>query len=231
MPCGRPSRRPGARSGSSGTSGGAGTGSIVCADRAEQGAKGHHYAKLTAYDAIQAGVLSEDEVEDARRIFEEAGKLSEFEELYLTKASDDGANPFGIKAIRDAVLAVEEAERIVRETVPVAFGVDVARSVDWTVVVGLNALGQVCVFDRWQSPWGETKERIDSLVGENAALVDATGVGDSVVEDLQRGDFAGQYEGFKFTGQSLEAATHGVPGPVDPDGGDRLPGGRDRPGA
>jgi hypothetical protein len=29
------------------------------------------------------------------------------------------------------------------------FGVDLAKSVDWTVVIGLDALGRVCALDRW----------------------------------------------------------------------------------
>ena len=37
------------------------------ARRAEAGEPNMHYAKITAYDAIKAGVLAQEEVEDARR--------------------------------------------------------------------------------------------------------------------------------------------------------------------
>ena len=54
------------------------------ARRAEAGEPYMHYARITAYDAIKAGVLTQDEVEDARR------NLSErvFRELYLAEPAD-----------------------------------------------------------------------------------------------------------------------------------------------
>ena len=164
---------------------------------AEQGEPNHHYAKLTAYHAVEAGVLSEAEVEDARAQFEKAGKLDEFKELYLAEASDDGGNPFGIAAIHAAI-------RPLSTGFPVVFGIDLARAVDWTVVIGLDDQGIVCVFERWQhTPWKETKERIASIVGTTPTLVDMTGVGDSIVDDLQR-NFGGHFEGFKFSRASKQ---------------------------
>ena len=61
------------------------------ARRAESGDPGMVYSKLTAYDAVEAGVVSLEEVEEARRQLPEPV----FKELYLAEPTDDGGNPFG----------------------------------------------------------------------------------------------------------------------------------------
>ncbi|MGH7117984.1 MAG: terminase large subunit domain-containing protein, partial [Acetobacteraceae bacterium] len=162
------------------------------ARRAEAGEPGMHYAKLIAADAIEAGVLSESEVRDAER----ALPVAVFRELYLAEPSDDGGNPFGLSAIAACISPLSTGE-------PVAWGWDLAKSHDWTVGVGLDGSANVCRLERWQAPWQETIARIRELTGSVAALVDATGVGDPVVEALQRGGF-GNFEGLKFTAQSKQ---------------------------
>src|SRR5215831_18052422 len=57
--------------------------------RAEAGEPEMHYAKITAYDAVEAGVLDAAEIADAKRMLPEAV----FRELYLAEPSDDGGNP------------------------------------------------------------------------------------------------------------------------------------------
>src|SRR5499427_7789478 len=71
----------------------------LLARRAESGEADMHYARITAYDAIQAGVLNASEVEDARRQLPEMV----FRELYEAEPSDDEGNPFGINAIRACI--------------------------------------------------------------------------------------------------------------------------------
>ena len=172
------------------------------ARRAEAGARGMSYAKITAYDAIKAGILSGAEVAEAKELLKQAPGI--FEELYLAEATDDGGNPFGLAAIRSCIMDPETSRRAFDETVPVCYGVDLARSLDWVVIIGLNAAAQVCRFDRWQRvPWRETKRRIVDMVEDVPTLVDMTGVGDSVVEDLQH-MADGVFEGFKFTSASKQ---------------------------
>jgi hypothetical protein len=92
---------------------------------------------------------------------------------------------------------------------PVVFGIDLARKVDWTVCVGLDGGGRVSSFERWQRvPWSETRSRIHRLVGEAPALVDATGVGDPVVEALA--SEAAQIEPFTFTNKSKQQLMEGL---------------------
>lgn len=156
------------------------------ARRAESGDPNMHYAKLTAYDAVEAGVLSAAEVEDAQRLLPE----HVFRELYLAEPSDDGGNPFGLTAI-DACI------RPLSAVPPAVMGWDLAKSEDWTVGIGLDANGTVCAFERWnkhQLPpgmagdyWAATVARIRSLVARVPALVDSTGLGDPVFEQIASG--------------------------------------------
>ena len=75
------------------------------------------YQKITAYDAIDAGILSEDEIEDARRQLPD----NVFRELYLAEPSDDEGNPFGIIAIYDCIAPMS------RDCKPVCFNVVLAK--------------------------------------------------------------------------------------------------------
>jgi hypothetical protein len=115
-----------------------------------------------------------EEIEAARRELPPEIFAQEFEGI----PTDDGANPFGLDAIRGAVSALSKHP-------PVVFGVDVARAMDWTVVAGLDAWQRVAVIERWQAPWAVTKGRIKTLVGDVPIVGDATGVGDAIMADLQ----------------------------------------------
>ncbi len=168
------------------------------ARKAESGEPGMSYQKITAYDAIDAGILSEDEIEDARRQLPD----NVFRELYLAEPSDDEGNPFGMIAIRDCITPMSNEEAVV-------FGVDLAKSVDWTCVIGLDKENRVCVFERFQKPWNETIETVRRIVGNIKTLVDSTGVGDAVLESLQK-DGRSNFEGFKFTSQSKQQLMEGL---------------------
>ena len=167
------------------------------ARRAEAGEPDMAYAKITAYDAVSAGVLAEAEVDDARRTLPDAV----FRELYLAEPSDDQGNPFGVDAIRRSIGPLSAAP-------PVAFGVDLAKSVDWSAVVALDAQGRVCRFDRFQAPWDETTRRVLQALGRVPALVDATGVGDPIVERLQRA--GANAEGFLFSSPAKQSLMEGL---------------------
>jgi len=146
---------------------------------------------------VAGGVLDAAEVEDAKRILPEAV----FKELYLAEPSDDQGNPFGIHHIAGCVGTISEDR-------PVAVGIDLAKSHDWTVVVGLDRRGAVCGFERWQGTWETTEGRILSLIGNVPTLVDSTGVGDPIVERLQSKRH--NVSGFKFTSQSKQQLMEGL---------------------
>lgn len=168
------------------------------ARKAEAGEKGMSYAKLTAYDAAEGGVLDLEEIEDAKRLLPD----NVFRELYLAQPSEDEGNPFGIKYINACVKPMSP-------NMPVAIGIDLAKSVDWAVAIGLDKAGDCCGFDRWQSPWEQTEERILTLVGRVPTLVDSTGVGDPVVERLQK-KRPNTFEGFNFSSASKQKLMEGL---------------------
>jgi len=168
------------------------------ARRAESGEPDMHYAKLTAYDAVDGGVLDMAEIEDAKRTL----PPHVFDELYLAEPSDDGGNPFGLSAIRACIAELSTAA-------PDVAGIDLAKSVDWTVYIGLDRDGRTCRFDRWQGPWQATIPRLTAMNGRTRALVDSTGVGDPVLESLQR-ESHGTFEGFTFTGPAKQKLMEGL---------------------
>lgn len=125
-----------------------------------------------------------------------------FEQEYRGIPADDGGNPFGLAAIAACVqsdLAPGPA---------VCWGVDLAKSTDWTVIVGLNEQGRICMADRWQAPWSVTQVRLKDMLGDAPALIDQTGVGDPIVEQLQSD--VGNVEGFKFSSQSKQMIMTGL---------------------
>ena len=167
------------------------------ARRAEAGEQGWHYARLTAQDAIDGNVLAEDEIEDARRTL----PADVFKELYEAEPSDDAGNPFGVDAINLCVGEISQKPSIV-------FGVDLAKSVDWTCIVGLDEDSNVSYFDRFQTDWESTERRIKNAIGNESALIDSTGVGDPIVERMQKENHT--IEGFKFTSSSKQQLMEGL---------------------
>lgn len=169
----------------------------LLARRAQAGERDMSYHKITAYDAVEGGVLDLAEIEDAKRTLPE----SVFRELYLAEAADDQGNPFGPDAIRACVgeMSMEPPE---------AWGWDLAKSHDWTVGMALDKQGRMCQFQRWQAPWEVTFERIVSLTGTTPALVDSTGVGDPILERLQKG--RNNYSGYVFSSMSKQKLMEGL---------------------
>jgi hypothetical protein len=142
--------------------------------------------------------ISRAEIEDARRDL----PADAFEQEYLAAFLANAANPFGIDAIRAATM-----EEIAHGPV-VCWGADLAKSHDWTVAIGLNAAGEVCAFQRWQSDWRNTQARLRAMLDDAPSFVDSTGVGDPIVEGLQAGN--NLVEGYHFTRQSKQQLMEGL---------------------
>ncbi|WP_342150245.1 hypothetical protein [Methylorubrum sp. SB2] len=170
--------------------------------KAEAGEPGHSYHKITALDAVAAGVFPQAELDDARRTLPE----NVFRELYLCEPSDDGGNPFGIRHIGNQVAPLSTMP-------PVAYGVDLAKSVDWTVITGLDAAGRTCLHERFQKPWRDTIRHVRLICGNVPTLIDSTGVGDPIVEELQadtgRAEFS-NFQGYKFSSASKQMLMEGL---------------------
>jgi len=82
-------------------------------------------------------------------------------------------------------------------------GADLAKHTDFTVCIVLDENGHVCAFDRFsQLDWVFQRKRIVNLTNLYSArlLVDSTGVGDPVYDELRRENV--RVEGYKFTSAS-----------------------------
>lgn len=150
--------------------------------------EGMHYSKITAWDAVEAGVLHQDEIEDAAMTM----SRERFKELYMAEAADDTGNPFGTTHIRDCTVSDISSE-------PASvWGWDLGYHQDWTVGVALDSRGYVCDFRRWQRDFEDTIQDILDLVGKTPALVDQTTAGGPVVERLKR-EGGRNFEGYRIS--------------------------------
>jgi phage FluMu gp28-like protein len=166
-------------------------------ERARLGEDDYKFFKITAYDAAKEGILDIEEIEQAKRDLPEFV----FKELYLAEPGDDNSNPFGIDNIRKCYAPLSNGT-------PIAFGIDLAKYTDWTVITGLDNMNRVCYTERFQGDWMQTKQKIINVVGRIPAHIDATGVGDPIVEDLQR--ILPNIKGFKYTSQSKQQLMEGL---------------------
>ena len=140
--------------------------------------------------------IDPSEIDDAKADLPELA----FSQEYMAEFNDNVANPFGTAYIAQCTFPMS--------TLPaVCYGVDLAKSFDFSVIVGLDKHGSVCYLDRWQSDWRTTKEKILRLP-QAAIAIDSTGVGDPIGEDLQR--VRGNIEAFKFTAASKQQLMEGL---------------------
>lgn len=123
-----------------------------------------------------------------------------FEQEYMANPAENSANPFGSQAINKCVSAM--STNAVK-----CYGIDLAKYNDWTVIIGLDNAGNVAYFERFQSDWSSTQNKIRNLP-KAPMIIDATGVGDPIVEQLQRDGL--DVEGFKFTSQSKQEIMLGL---------------------
>jgi phage FluMu gp28-like protein len=171
------------------------------AERAKAGEKDYEFHKITAWDAVEAGILSREEVLQAQRDL----PPHVFSELYLAEPTEDGSNPFGLTFIQNCIkpLSTKPAQW---------YGVDLAKYTDWTVIVGLDEDLNVCYFERFQMDWAQTEKRIIEVVQRTPAMIDSTGVGDPVVEKIQRS--CPKVVGVKFTSTNKQQMMEQLTGDV-----------------
>jgi hypothetical protein len=118
-----------------------------------------------------------------------------FEQEYMANPMENAANPFGAEHITKCTCSLSYNE-------PMFYGIDLAKSFDWTVIIGLDSEGKVCHFDRFQKDWLQTKETIKQIRKHKHIFIDSTGVGDAIVEDLQK--YFNDMTGFKYTSTSKQ---------------------------
>lgn len=144
--------------------------------------------KFTSYDNPH---IPAEEIDAAGLELPEAT----FKQEYLADPQENADNPFGYDHIKKNIRPVSIKK-------PKVFGIDLAKSLDFTVITGLDEDGAVCYTDRWQKKsWGETTKKILALP-KLPMLIDSTGVGDPIVESIQAE--RDNVEGLKFTQASKQ---------------------------
>lgn len=149
--------------------------------------------KFSTYDNPH---MDRAEIDDAQRQLPDVV----FQQEYMANPAENASNPFGSSFIRQCTFPMSTAA-------PVVFGVDLAKSVDWTVIVGMDNSGSVCYFDRFQKDWRQTKDTIVNLP-KVPILMDTTGVGDPIFEDLVLANVP--VTGYKFTSASKQQLMEGL---------------------
>lgn len=144
--------------------------------------------KFTTYD--NPYILT-SEINDAKAQLPNAV----FEQEYMANPMENAANPFGSEHINKCVKFISTNE-------PMYYGIDLAKSFDWTVIIGLDSNGDVCHYERFQKDWLQTKETIKNIRKHKHIFIDSTGVGDAIVEDLQK--HFNDMTGFKYTSTSKQ---------------------------
>jgi hypothetical protein len=168
------------------------------ARRAEAGEKNFHYAKIKADDAVAAGVLTQSEIDDAKAMLPEMV----YRELYDAEPGEEAGNPFGLSHIKACTHPMRTGRAL-------CYGVDLAKSTDYTVIIGLDAEGHCVYYERFQKPWKETIARIAEVCGTTSTLLDSTGVGDPIVENLAR-EHGSNFQGFNFSSKSKQQIMEGL---------------------
>lgn len=141
--------------------------------------------------------IDPSELDDAKKDLPEIA----FRQEYMAEFSDNLANPFGLAFINQCTyqLSTEPA---------ICFGIDLAKSFDYTVITGLDRNGSVCYHDRFQKDWRQTVQTISNLPRNIPIAIDSTGVGDPIGEDVAR--VMHNVELFKFTSTSKQQLMEGL---------------------
>jgi hypothetical protein len=175
-------------------------------------------------------LIPREELESSRAEAVKNGTLGLWEQEWLGIPADDGSNPIGLSAIKRA-----QGPRSSEPTA--AVGIDLAQSVDYTVIYGVDVYGRWTWCERWQAPWSVTKRKIAAWLNTHArdrdgglvpTCVDSSGVGSPVVSDLHT--LGLDVQGVVFTDTSRRALLErlivdvqggrvSVPPPTDPQGG------------
>lgn len=135
--------------------------------------------------------IDKEEIDDAKADLPEFAFLQE----YMAEFNENIANPFGSEHINKCTKPLSGKEAMY-------YGIDLAKSVDWTVIVGLDIDGNVAHLQRFQKDWQQTRETIRNILKHKPIFIDSTGVGDAIVEDLQR--YFNNMTGFKYTSTSKQ---------------------------
>jgi len=134
--------------------------------------------------------IDKDEIEAARLEM----SVAAFNQEYLAIPGENEGNPFRPDdIIKNTIKKLSTKPAII-------YAIDVAKTVDWSVCIGLDSDGSMCHFDRWQTTHEDTMNRIKALPADAMKVIDGTGAGAVLYEALE--PHVVNLHSFVFTGQS-----------------------------
>ncbi|MBN9295370.1 MAG: terminase family protein, partial [Filimonas sp.] len=114
-------------------------------------------------------------LEDRRKTIPEA----RFREEYQAIPGENSGNPFSqIDVLANTIEELSNKPSVI-------YGIDLAKTVDYSVIVGLDEDGSMSYFDRWQTSHTDNMERIKRLPKDAPKIIDSTGAGDAIYEMLK----------------------------------------------
>jgi len=147
------------------------------------------------YSSKDNPYIDPQEIEEFAR---DMPKMAYRQEILAEFLEDIGTVFRGVDNIVDGVLEP------VKPGKSYVIGVDLAKHEDYTVMCVLDENGHLCHFDRWgEYDWVYQRKRLVNLATQfnNARLlIDSTGVGDPVFDELRRESVS--VDGYKFTNAS-----------------------------
>lgn len=164
---------------------------ILCR-KGQSGDENIHYEKITALDAAEAGVIDMAELVEAKQLLPKMV----FRELYMAEPTDDGGNPFGLDYLKAAFRPDWQKGEAM------AYGADLAKVRDWSVMCGLDASGVQVDVERWRGPLLGTTKKIAVKAKQKKCAVDSTGMGIMPAEVLS--EYGNNFIGYTFTSQSKQ---------------------------
>jgi hypothetical protein len=113
----------------------------------------------------------------------EAAKASlpeaSFNQEYRALPGENADNPFGTSNINANIIPT------LSTSPTVCIGIDPARTHDFTAIIGVDADGNQTMHQKFKAPWEVTKQRIRELPSEILKIIDSTGAGSVIHEQLQ----------------------------------------------
>jgi len=140
--------------------------------------------------------IDKSELDDAKHDLPE----SAFAQEYMAEFQDNTANPF-------QTISIAQCTFPMTNNPPVVYGIDLAKSVDFTVIIGLDKHGAVCHFNRFnRTDWQHVVRTILDLPKAHI-VIDSTGVGDPIAEQINR---ERRVEMFQFSSKSKQQLMEGL---------------------
>jgi hypothetical protein len=178
-------------------------------DMFTRGVKGSGEAgfKSFTFPSLASPYFPKDEWEAAKRELPE----DVFKQEYMAEFLEDGAGVF--RGVDGCLLGrCEDVDRGRYRRVVV--GCDIAKHTDWTVLIAADMdTGECLAMDRFNNlDWPFQKDRIREFVRKWDALLvmDATGVGDPIYDDLCEDAALRQVLPVRFTPKTKTALVHGL---------------------